>query len=68
MKAGIEEQALYAKILGVKKLLEDAKNDLDVLQEFSWDNDRLRLVEDAIWCVCDARDDIKELAKDYWNG
>jgi len=67
MNAGIEEQALYAKILGVKQQLESVKDDLDVLQEISWDNDRLKLIEDAIWCVCDARDDIRELAKDYWK-
>jgi hypothetical protein len=68
MNAGIEEQALYAKLLGCQKLLKDVKDDLEVLQEIAWNNNNiLKAIENACWCVCDARDDINNVIEHYWN-
>lgn len=58
------ELVITAMLKGCVSNLQKTKETLDNLQEFPMDNDKLRLIEDAIWCICDARDDIKAILPD----
>lgn len=55
------ELVITAMIKGSISQLQHVKEVLDNLQEFPLDNDKLKLIEDAIWCICDARDDLKAI-------
>lgn len=58
------ELVMTAIFKGCIEQLQNVKEKLDNLQEFPLDNDKLKLIEDAIWCICDARDDLKAIIKD----